>query len=130
MENNFNFNRFQQAAISYVGLGVVIVLITTFFIPSSHYRSGFIPLLIGIVILLVISYFLFRGVKWLAYVLSLMALGRTAWWAYSFIAFGDEGSSWVYVLNALLNSAILFMLIRAILDTTLKDLDGEFSKAL
>jgi cell division protein FtsW (lipid II flippase) len=64
MENSLN--KFQQAAISYVGLGVVIVLMTTFFIPSSHYRSGFIPLLIGIVVLLVISYFLSKGVKWLA----------------------------------------------------------------
>jgi len=108
-----NLTKYQHAAYAYVGLGTGIVLLTTFFVPSHHYRSDFIPLFIGIIILLAISYFVYRGVSWLTKFLSIAALVRTVWWGYSFYIFGDEETSWVYLMNALLNCAILFMLARA-----------------
>lgn len=105
--------KYRQAAIAYVGIGVVIVILTTLFIPEAHYRSGFVPLLIGIVVLLVMAYFVFRGVRWLVLILTILATGRTAWWIYSFFAFADEGSSWVYMINAVLNIFVIIMLARA-----------------
>lgn len=106
----------KQAAIAYVGIGVIIVILTTLFIPEAHYRSGFLPLLLGIVVLLVLSYFIFRGIRWLIIILTILATARTAWWVYSFFVFADEGTRWVYLLNAVLNIIIILMLIRAVTD--------------
>lgn len=113
------FKKFHHAAYSYIGLGVVIVFLTIFFIPSVHFRTGFWPLAGGIVVLLILSYFLYRGVAWLAKVLSFFALSRTVWWMYSYFAFGDETGSWAYLVNAILNGVILFMLVRAAWDITI-----------
>jgi hypothetical protein len=104
----------KQAAIAYVGIGVAIVILTTLFIPEAHYRSGFVPLLLGIVVLLVLSYLIYRGIRWLIIILTFLATARTVWWIYSFFAFADEATRWVYLSNALLNIVIIFMLARAV----------------
>jgi hypothetical protein len=104
----------KQAAIAYVLTGVAIVVLTTLFIPEAHYRSGFVPLLIGIIVLLVLAYFIFRGIRWLIFILTALATARTAWWIYSFFVFTDEASRWVYIMNAVLNCFIIFMLGRAV----------------
>jgi hypothetical protein len=82
--------KYHQAAFTYVGIGVVIVILTMVFIPEAHHRSGIVPLLIGIVVLLGLAYFLYRGVRWLAILLCLFAVGRSCWWIYSFFTFADE----------------------------------------
>ncbi len=106
-------NKYRQAALSYVGIGVVIVVLTTLFIPEAHYRSGFIPLLAGIVVLLVLAYFINRGVKWLVIVIAMLAAARSGWWIYSFIEFADEHTRLVYIINAGLNMIVIYMLARA-----------------
>jgi hypothetical protein len=103
----------KQAAIVYVGIGVAIVVLTALFIPEAHYRSGFLPLLIGIAVLLVLSYFIYRGIRWLIVILTFLAAARTVWWVYSYFAFADEETRWVYIMNAALNSFVVFMLARA-----------------
>ena len=108
-----NISRYQQAAFAYLGIGVVIVLLTIVYIPEAHYRSGIIPLLAGIAVLLVFTYFIYKGVRWLVIVLSVLALARSGWWVYSFTAFADEETRWVYVINALLNLIVVYMLVRA-----------------
>ncbi len=108
-----NFSKYRQAALSYVGIGVVIVVLTTAFIPEAHYRSGFIPLLAGIVVLLALAYFIDRGVRWLVIVIAMLAVVRSCWWIYSFIAFADEDTRWVYIINAILNMIVIYMLARA-----------------
>ncbi len=108
-----NLRKYHQAACSYLGIGVVIVILTIVFIPEAHYRSGIIPLLAGIAVLLVLTYFLYRGVRWLALVLCVLALARSCWWIYSFMAFADEETRWVYIMNALLNVIVVYMLARA-----------------
>jgi hypothetical protein len=104
----------KQAAIAYVGIGTTIVILTTLFIPEAHFRSGFVPLLLGIVVLLVLSYFIFMGIQWLILILTFFAAARTVWWIYSFFAFADEGTKWVYIINAVLNIFIILMLARAV----------------
>ncbi len=113
-----NLRRYQQAAYTYLGIGVVIVLLTIVYIPEAHYRSGIIPLLGGIAVLLVFTYFIYRGVRWLALVLCVLALARSCWWVYSFIAFADETTRWVYIINALLNVVVVYMLAKAAADKT------------
>jgi hypothetical protein len=108
-----NLRKYQQAAYSYLGIGVVIVILTIVYIPEAHYRSGVIPLLAGIAVLLALTYFLYRGVRWLALVLCVLAVARSCWWIYSFIAFADEDTRWVYIMNALLNTVVVYMLARA-----------------
>ena len=113
-----NIMKYHQAAFSYVGIGVVIVILTMVFIPDSHYRSGIVPLLAGIVVLLVFAYFVYKGIRWLVIVLSVLALARSVWWVYSFTAFSGEETQWVYVLNALLNLIVVYMLVRAAVSKT------------
>ncbi len=108
-----NIGKYHQAALSYVGIGVVIVVLTTLFVPDAHYRSGFIPLLAGIVVLLALAYFISRGVRWLVIVIAMLAAGRSGWWIYSFIAFADEHTRLVYIINAGLNMIVIYMLARA-----------------
>ncbi|UCF86854.1 MAG: hypothetical protein JSV71_05055, partial [Nitrospiraceae bacterium] len=60
------------------------------------------------------SYFIFRGIRWLIIILTILATARTTWWVYSFFAFADEGTRWVYIMNAVLNIIIIVMLIRAV----------------
>jgi hypothetical protein len=108
-----NLRKYRQAAYSYIGIGVVIVVLTAVFVPEAHYRSGIIPLIAGIVVLLTLAYFVYRGVRWLVIILGVLAAGRSCWWIYSFIVFADEQTRWVYVLNALLNMIIVYMLMRA-----------------
>ena len=110
---NRNIRRYQQAAYTYLGIGVVIVLLTIVYIPEAHYRSGIIPLLAGIAVLLVFTFLIYRGVRWLVIVLSVLALARSGWWVYSFTAFTFEEKRWVYLLNALLNLIVVYMLVRA-----------------
>ncbi|MFQ5560552.1 MAG: hypothetical protein ACE5FU_08215, partial [Nitrospinota bacterium] len=98
-----DLSKYRQAAGSYVGLGVVIVLLTTLFIPSSHYRSGFIPLVVGVLVLLGFAFFITKGIRWLAGAICALSVMRTGWWLYSFFAFGNEGSSWVYLACAFCN---------------------------
>lgn len=117
----------KQAAIAYVGIGGVIVILTTLFIPEAHYRSGFVPLLIGIFVLLVLSYFIFRGIRWLIFILTFLAAARTVWWIYSFFAFADEETRWVYMINAVLNVFVIFMLARAV--SGKEDRSDNFLKA-
>jgi hypothetical protein len=105
--------KYHQAAFSYVGIGVVIVILTMVFIPEAHHRSGIVPLLIGIVVLLGLAYFLYRGVRWLAILLCLFAVGRSCWWIYSFFTFADEDTRWAYMMNAMLNIIVVYMLVRA-----------------
>ena len=107
------FRKYHHAAYSYVGIGVVIVVLTVVFIPDAHHRSGFIPLLAGIVMLLALAYFVYRGIRWLAIVLSVLAMARSCWWIYSFIAFADEEARWIYIINAMLNMLVVYMLARA-----------------
>jgi hypothetical protein len=109
-----NLEKCKQAAIAYVGIGTTIVILTTLFIPEAHFRSGFVPLLLGIVVLLVLSYFIFMGIQWLIIILTFFATARTVWWIYSFFAFADEGTRWVYIINAVLNIFIILMLARAV----------------
>jgi hypothetical protein len=97
-----------------VGIGTTIVILTTLFIPEAHFRSGFVPLILGIVVLLVLSYFIFRGIRWLIIILTILATARTVWWIYSFFTFADEGTRWVYIINAVLNIVIILMLTRAV----------------
>jgi hypothetical protein len=113
-----NLRKYHQAAYSYLGIGVVIVILTIVFIPEAHYRSGIIPLLAGIAVLLALTYFLYRGVRWLALVLCVLALARSSWWIYSFIAFSEEETRWVYMMNALLNMVVVYMLARAAAEKT------------
>jgi hypothetical protein len=113
-----NLRRYHQAAYSYLGIGVVIVILTIVFIPEAHYRSGIIPLLGGIAVLLVLAYFVYRGIRWLVIVLSVLALARSCWWIYSFIAFADEETRWVYMMNAMLNTVVVYMLAKAAAEKT------------
>ncbi len=106
-------SKYRQAALSYVGIGVVIVVLTTVFIPEAHYRSGFIPLLAGIVVLLVLAYFINRGVRWLVILIAALAVIRSGWWIYSFVAFAAEDARWTYIVNAVLNVIVIYMLARA-----------------
>ena len=108
-----DIRKYHQAAFSYVGIGVVIVILTMVFIPNMHYRSGIVPLLGGIAVLLVLAYFVYRGIRWLTIVLCVLALARSGWWIYSFIAFADEDTRWVYIMNALLNVVVVYVLARA-----------------
>lgn len=108
-----NVTKYHQAAFSYVGIGVVIVILTMVFIPDMHYRSGILPLLGGIGVLLVLAYFVYRGIRWLTIVLCILALARSGWWIYSFISFADEDTRWVYMMNALLNVVVVYMMARA-----------------
>jgi hypothetical protein len=113
-----NMRKYHQAAFSYVGIGVIIVILTMVFIPDMHYRSGIVPLLGGIAVLLVLAYFVYRGIRWLTIVLCVLALARSGWWIYSFIAFADEDTRWVYIMNALLNMVVVYLLARAAADKT------------
>jgi uncharacterized membrane protein len=113
-----NLLKYHQAAFSYLGIGVVIVVLTIVFIPEAHYRSGIFPLLAGIAVLLALTYFLYRGVRWLALTLCVLAAARSCWWIYSFIAFAEEETRWVYIMNALLNMIVVYMLARAAAEKT------------
>jgi hypothetical protein len=112
-KNALKMRKYHQAAFSYVGIGVVIVVLTTVFIPEAHYRSGLLPLLAGIVVLLALAYFVYKGVRWLAIILCVFSAARSCWWFYSFIAFADEDTRWIYIINAVLNVSIVYMLARA-----------------
>ena len=107
------FRKYHQAAYSYVGIGVVIVVLTVVFIPDAHHRSGFTPLLAGLVVLLGLAYFVYRGIRPLAIILSVLAVARSCWWIYSFFAFADEEARWIYIMNAMLNMIVVYMLARA-----------------
>ncbi len=116
----YNLDKCKEAAIAYVGLGVAIVLMTVLFIPEAHYRSGFIPLLGGIIVLLVLAAFIYRGIRWLIIILAVFATGRTAWFIYSYFVFSDEQTRWVYLINAVLNCGVVLMLARAAADKSPK----------
>ncbi|MBC8414275.1 MAG: hypothetical protein ISR96_09155 [Nitrospira sp.] len=106
-------NAYHQAAVSYVAVGVAVVLLTILYIPGAHYRSGFWPLIAGVVVLLVLARFVWKGVRWLTVTLSVLSLVRFGWMVYSFVNFADEETSWVYMVNAILMLSIVYMLARA-----------------
>src|SRR3972149_10301364 len=124
-------NRCRQAAYSYIlGRGSA-VLLTLIFIPASHYRGGVAYIIPGIIFLIVIGCFIYKGYRLLTRIIAILALGRTLLFTLNFllympvavplpfvdpprkIVFIRGTGKPIFLMMALLTGFVAFMLIRA-----------------
>ena len=126
-----NASVFKQAAYSSVLGGIGTVLLTLFFLPAAHYRRGVAYLIPGIILLLIIGYFIYKGYVLLTRIIAILAIGRTLLFTLNFllhepvavalpfidpprkiILISGTGNP-VFLIMALITGFIAFMLIRA-----------------
>ena len=69
-------NRFRQAAYSYILGGSSTVLLTLIFLPVSHYRGGVAYIIPGIIFLIVIGCFIYKGYRLLTRIIAILATGE------------------------------------------------------
>ena len=124
-------NRFRQAAYSYILVGSSTVLLTLIFLPVSHYRGGVAYIIPGVIFLIVIGYFIYKGYRLLTRIIAILALGRTLLFTLNFLLYmpvavplpfvdpprkivliSGTGKP-IFLMMALLTGFVAFMLIRA-----------------
>ncbi|MBI4482142.1 MAG: hypothetical protein HY652_04535 [Acidobacteria bacterium] len=128
---NLSSDKYCQAAVSYVGVGTLIVLLTVLFgIPQR--KAGHVVLLLpGFVFILLFAFLIFKRFRILTMILSVLAAARTVLFLVNFFGLNIEFSfrtfrflvhesvfvyNPVFLVNGLLMVFICFMLVRAAWD--------------
>ena len=124
-------NRFRQAAYSYILGGGSTVLLTLIFIPASHYRGGVVYIIPGVIFLIVIGCFIYKGYRLLTRIIAILATGRTLLFTLNallpmpvavtipfvdpprkILLISGTGKS-IFLIMAIITGFVAFMLIRA-----------------